>query len=146
MKLNVSLKQLSILLSPVLFLAACVGVVTQPDWKFVNSVGGISADKLELVNGIYYLPVHMSVASYKPGTKSEMVCTSTAARVAGKQIWVYVTTDSKNNAPKASADCPKAKVGGIPDGKYSVLFVDEKNDVKHPIGEVEANLAGDSIL
>lgn len=146
MKLISRFKQFGIVLVPVLFMATCASVVTQPDWKFVNSVGGISVDRLELIDGIYYLPVHMSVASYKPGTKSEMVCTNTSTRVAGKQIWLYVNTDSKTNAPNASADCPKAKVGGIPDGKYSVLFVDEKSDKKHRIGEVEANLAGDGGL
>jgi hypothetical protein len=106
-------------------------------------VGGISVGELEVLGGIYYLPVKMNVASYKPGTKSEMVCTKTRARVAGKQIWVYVNTDSKRNAPGASAQCPKAKIGGIPDGTYRVLFV-EPNGEKHKIGEVLADLAGGS--
>ena len=121
--------------------ASAWGVVTKPNWKFVNSMGGISVSELEMIDGIYYLPVNMSVASYKPGTKSEMVCTSTSTRVAGKMIWVYVRTDSRKNAPRESAQCPKAKVGIIPDGKYRVLFVDETKDEKYPIGEVEANLA-----
>lgn len=129
-------------MSSLIFLfSACAGVVTQPDWKFVNSVGGISVDSLEMIDGLYYLPVKMSVASYKPGTKSEMVCTSTSTRVAGSMIWLYVKTDSRKNAPRASAECPKAKVGGIPDGKYRVLFVDETTGEKYPIGEVVADLA-----
>jgi len=141
MKQKTFLSRVAFFVGALFLISACASTVTQPDWKFVNSVGGISIGELEMIDGIYYLPVNMSVASYKPGTKSEMVCTSTSTRVAGKMIWLYVRTDARKHAPRASAECPKAKVGGIPDGKYRVLFVDESNDEKHPIGEVEANLA-----
>ena len=119
---------------------ACAGVVTQPDWKFIQSVGGISVDELESSDGIYYLPIKMSVASFKPGTKSEMVCTSARARVAGKQILLRIKTDSKKNKPNASAQCPKAKVGGIPDGNYRVVYIDADGN-SNKVGDVVANLA-----
>jgi len=121
-------------------LVACAGVVTQPDWDFIQSVGGISVEKLETIDGIYYLPIKMSVASYKAGTKSAMVCTGAKARVAGKQILVRITTDSKKNAPNASTQCPKAKVGGIPDGNYRVVHIDADGNT-NKISDVVASLA-----
>jgi hypothetical protein len=121
-------------------LIACAGVITQPDWKFIQSVGGLSVNELEIKGGLYYLPVNLSVASYKAGTKSAMVCTDTSARVAGKQIFLRISTDSKKNAPNATAQCPSAKIGGIPDGHYRVMYIDADGNT-HKIGDVVANLA-----
>jgi len=121
---------------------SCSSSITQPDWKFIQSIGGISADKLEMIDGIYYLPVKLNLASYKPGTKSAMVCTATSARIAGKQIMLRVKTDSMKNVPTASVDCPKAKIGGIPDGEYRVVYVGPDGE-SHKVNDVVANLAGD---
>jgi len=128
-----------LLISTLVF--SCASVITQPDWEFIQSVGGIEADQLEMIDGIYYLPVNINFASYKPGTKSAMVCTDTSARIAGKQILLRVKTDSKKNAPNATAQCPKAKIGGIPDGNYRVVYIGPKGD-SQKVSDVVANLAG----
>ncbi len=124
----------------VLMASACAGVPTQPDWAFIQEHGGISIDPLRSDEGIYFLPVKMSVASYKPGTKKEMVCTRSSARVAGKQILLRIKTDSKKNVPNGSAQCPEAKLGGIPDGNYRVIHIGPDGE-KNKVGDVVANLA-----
>lgn len=122
-------------------LFSCASVVTQPDWDFIQSVGGVKAEKLEMLEGIYYLPVEIDFASYKPGTKSEMVCVDTSARIAGKQILLRIKTDAKKNAPNATAQCPNAKIGGIPDGNYRVVYIGPEGE-SHKVSDVVANLAG----
>lgn len=121
----------------VLFLTACASVVTQPDWKFIQSVGGLTVGQLEMIDGIYYLPVNMSVASH---SKPAMVCVDTAARVAGKQIFLSVQTDSRENQPNASSECPKARIGGIPDGNYRVMYRGPEGNMTK-VGDVVADLA-----
>ncbi len=117
--------------------AGCAsGVPTQPDWKFIQKVGGLSISELKMAGGVYYLPVHMSVESHDKA----MVCTNSTARVAGKEIWLRILTDSKKNAPDASAQCPDARIGGIPDGNYRVMFIGP-DGARHKLGDVTANLA-----
>lgn len=128
---------LTVACASVLFLTACASVVTQPDWKFIQSVGGLTVGELEMIDGIYYLPVNMSVASY---TKSDMVCVGSSARVAGKQIFLSVQTDSRENRINATPDCPKARIGGIPDGNYRVMYKDPDGN-KTKVGDVIADLA-----
>lgn len=139
MTINKIKKLIVMLIATSLF--SCASVITQPDWKFIQSIGGISAEKLEMIDGIYYLPVKLNLAAYKPGTKSAMVCTDTSARIAGKQILLRVKTDSRKNSPNASVDCPKAKIGGIPDGEYRVVYIGPDGE-SHKVSDVVANLAG----
>ena len=121
-------------------LFSCAGVITQPDWRFIQTMGGLNVSELEMVDGEYYVPVNLNVGSFKRGTKSEMVCTHTSVRVAGKQLLLRIKTDSKRNVPSASAQCPKAKLGLVPDGDYRVIFIDA-NGKQQVVGNVLANLA-----
>jgi len=130
--------KISAILFSAVILYSCASVVTEPDWKFVQSVGGISVGELEMIGGQYYLPINMSVASY---TKTSMVCTDSSARVAGKEIWVKVKTNSLSNVPTGSTECPKARLGGIPDGNYRVMYVGPEGEGRKRIGEVTADLA-----
>lgn len=123
-----------------MLLASCASTVTQPDWKLIQSVGGVKVSNPEIQNGEYYLPIELDFSSYKRGTKSALVCTGTSTRVGGKLIFLWIKTDLVRFNPQGTSICPDARLGLIPDGDYRVIFMGA-DGAEVPISEVTVNLA-----
>lgn len=120
-------------------LQGCGSVINAPDWKLIQSVGGLTIEDPVFNDGEWFLPVNLDVSSYKAGTKSELVCTETKTRVFADKIELSIRTDSKRNRPEASSKCPAAKIGLPLDGDYAVVFKDPEG-LRHDLKSINIKL------
>lgn len=110
---------------PILVMSA-TAFAEEQNWKFVQSVGGISVGFPALASDGWSLPIDCDISGLKKVTvkptvlNSGIACKSVAANVEGHNIYLTVNTSIAGSG--RNAQCPPASLGHIPKGEYTVYY------------------------
>lgn len=137
----------AVCVSMLFWLTSCEAIIASAlrgshDWQMVQSVGGLALGEIYRdKSGTAVLPIRCNVSgvervTIEPTTvNSGLVGEPPLVRVRGSTIYITLRTTvatSRNGSPA----CPPARLGKLPAGRYSVVYLDPHGP-QHPLGSVQ---------